>query len=224
MYGGYPVYLGGVVWLTLWSIVAGFAQNELMMVFCRALQGLAPAAYLPSSLMLLGSIYRPGLRKNIIFSIYGACAPLGFFIGILFAGVTAEYATWGWYFWIGAILTAITTVIAYFTIPSDIKERRGLGIKTDWLGAILSSCGLILVVYAITDSSQAPNGWATPYIYVLLIIGVLLLGATVYVEGWVAEMPLLPPDLFAVKYMKPLILALFFTYGSLGIFLLYTTF
>ncbi|KAJ9668529.1 hypothetical protein H2201_001170 [Coniosporium apollinis] len=222
MYGGYPVYLGGVIWLVIWSIVAGFSQNELMMDFCRALQGLAPAAYLPSSLMLLGSIYRPGPRKNIVFSIYGACAPLGFFIGIFFAGVAAEYATWGWYFWIGAAMTAVTAVIAYFTVPSDIEERKGLGIEMDWPGAILSSCGLILVVYAITDSSHAPNGWATPYIYSLLIVGVLVLGATVYVEGWVAEMPLLPFDLFDVKYMKPLILALFFTYGSLGIFMLMT--
>ncbi|KAK5013501.1 hypothetical protein LTR60_003836, partial [Cryomyces antarcticus] len=131
MYGGYPVYVAGCVWLTIWALVADFAQNELMLDFCRALQGLGPAAFLPASLMLLGSIYRPGPRKNLVFSIYGAMAPLGFFAGIFFAGVAAQFTTWRWYFFIGTILTSITTVIAYFTIPSDIQARKGLGIKMD---------------------------------------------------------------------------------------------
>ena len=86
MFGGYPVYCLGMLWLTIWSIIAGFSTNEIMMDLCRALQGFGPAAYLPSSLMLLGSIYRPGPRKNFVFSLYGACAPLGFFFGIFFAG------------------------------------------------------------------------------------------------------------------------------------------
>jgi len=80
MYGGYPVFVAGFVWLTIWSLVAGFSTNEVMLNFCRALQGLGPGAFLPASVMILGSIYRPGPRKNLIFSIYGACAPMGFFV------------------------------------------------------------------------------------------------------------------------------------------------
>jgi len=224
MYGGFFVYVAGLAWLAVWSLVAGFSQNELMMDFCRGLQGLGPAAYLPSSLMLLGSNYRPGLRKNLVFSVYGACAAVGFYIGIFFAGLTAQYGAWRWYFFAGTILTAITAVTSYLTIPPDTQERRALGIKMDWLGTVLISTGLILVVFAITDSSHAPKGWATPYIYVLLVVGMFLLAAAIYVEGWVAEYPLLPFDLFCVKYMASLIIALFFFYGTLGIFLLYTTF
>lgn len=224
MYGGYPVYVGGCVWYLIWSLIAGFAKNELMLDFCRALQGLGPAAFLPASLMLFGSIYRPGPRKNLVFCIYGAMAPFGFFVGIFFAGVAGQYATWHWYFYIGTILIAITTVIAYLTIPSDIAERRAMAVKMDWWGTATISGGLILVVFAITDASHAENGWASPYIIVTLIVGVLMLAAAVYVEGWVADAPLLPFDLFAVKHMKPLILALLLSYGSMGIFLLYATF
>jgi MFS family permease len=86
MYGGWPVYVSGFVWLCVWSLIAGFSQNELMLDFGRAIQGFGPAAYLPASFMLLGSTYRPGPRKNIVFSIYGAAAPFGFYVGIFFAG------------------------------------------------------------------------------------------------------------------------------------------
>lgn len=223
MYGGYPVYLSGLIWLVVWSIIGGFSQNSLMLVFCRALQGLGPAAFLPSGVMLLGSIYRPGPRKNLVFSIYGGSAPLGFFAGVFVAGLTGSFLHFGWYFWIGAILVFTTIVPAIFAIPSDVDERKALGIQMDWVGSALIVSGLILVVFAITDASHASQGWRTPYIYALLILGVLLLGAAFYVEGWVASNPLLPFDLFQVPYLPALFVALFFSDGVLGIFLLYAT-
>ncbi|TVY32701.1 Drug resistance protein [Lachnellula subtilissima] len=232
MKGGYPVYVAGLAWLTLWSLIAGFSVNDIMLNFCRALQGLGPAAFLPSSIMILGSTYRPGPRKNLVFSIYGSCAATGFFslpllqIGIFFAGVAAEYTRWGWYFWIGTILTAITAVTSYLCIPSDTTEKRNALIqpKMDWLGGTLIVCGLILFTFALIDSSHAPQQWKTPYIYVLFIIGSLLLLCAAYVETFVASQPLLPASLFKVPRMPALIFALLLTYGSLGIFLLYTTF
>lgn len=68
IYGGRPVYLIGLLWLTVWSIVVGFSKNEYMLDICRALQGLGPAAFMPSGMMLLGCNYWPGPRKNLVFS------------------------------------------------------------------------------------------------------------------------------------------------------------
>lgn len=173
--------------------------------------------------MLIGSTYRPGPRKNLVFSIYGGAAPLGFFTGVFIAGVTGSFLRFGWYFWIGAILVFTTVVAAIFAIPNDIEERKAMGIQMDWLGSIFIVSGLILVVFAITDASHAPDGWRTPYIYVTLIVGALLLGISFYVEGWVAANPLLPFDLFKVPYLPAFFVALFFSDGVLGIFLLYAT-
>ncbi|TAQ88273.1 hypothetical protein B7494_g3384 [Chlorociboria aeruginascens] len=226
IYGGFPVYVGGIIWLTLWSLIAGFSTNDIMLNFCRALQGFGPAAFLPSGVMILGSIYRPGPRKNLVFSLYGSCAPLGFYSGILFAGITADFTSWSWYFWIGAILAAIIAVTSYLSIPSDTHEKRNAStkIKMDWLGVITIVPGLVLFTFAIIDSSHAPNQWKTPYIYTLFLVGSLFLLIAAYIETFVATQPLLPFSLFQVPCMKAFIAALFLTYGSLGIFLLYATF
>lgn len=221
MYGGYPVFLFGLTWFCIWSLIAGFSSNGLMLDFCRALQGLGPAAFLPSGVMLLGSVYRPGPRKNLVFSIYGGSAPLGFFLGVLIAGLTGSFLPFGWYFWIGCILIFSTAVAAVLAIPSDRKPQRR--VEMDWLGASLIIMGLILTVFALTDGSHAPRKWATPYIYTTLVLGLLLLGAAFYVEGWVATHPLIPFDLFNIPYIKPFFLGLFFNYGCLGTFLLYAT-
>ncbi|KAI4687165.1 uncharacterized protein J4E84_005537 [Alternaria hordeiaustralica] len=229
MFGGYIVFNIGLAWFLIWSIIAGFSQNYVMLIVCRALQGFGPAAFLPSGIMLLGSIYRPGPRKNLVFSLYGAFAPVGFFTGIFFAGVAAQFMSWGWFFWIGSIILAIVAVASYLCIPNPKEEKEkakqeGKGVKMDWWGTATVVPGLVLVVFALTDGSHAPQGWATPYIPVTFVIGWIFLGAFVYIEGWVAEQPLLPPDLFRVKGMKPLALALFFQYGTFGIFIFYASF
>lgn len=94
----------------------------------------------------------------------------------------------------------------------------------DWPGAVLIVSGLILVTFAIIDSSHAPQQWRTPYIIATFIIGILLLLISIYVEGWLVSEPLLPSSIFKVPRMPALMIALFLTYGSLGIFLLYATF
>ncbi|MCJ1389848.1 hypothetical protein MMC18_002705 [Xylographa bjoerkii] len=204
MFGGYPVYLARLAWFCLWSLIAGFSKNALMLDFCRAFQGLGPAAFLPSGVMLLGNVYRPGPRKNLVPSLYGGSAPLGFFFGILIAGLTGDFLFFGWYFWIGAILISTTVVAGYFSIPSDIEEHKRMEVEHDTLGSVLIVSGLIFVVFAVTDS-------------------IIVLGGAFYVEGWVAKSPLIPFDIFEVPYIKPLFLGLFFSYGCLGIFLLYGT-
>jgi len=66
MYGGKIIYLLGLGWTVIWALIGGFSQNELMMVFSRAICGFGPAAFLPAGVMLMGNAYRPGPRKNLV--------------------------------------------------------------------------------------------------------------------------------------------------------------
>ena len=56
IFGGKTVFVAGLVWFVIWSLIAGFSQNYIMLIFCRAFQGFGPAAFLPSGIMLLGSM------------------------------------------------------------------------------------------------------------------------------------------------------------------------
>ncbi|KAL1639494.1 hypothetical protein SLS58_007926 [Diplodia intermedia] len=224
IFGARMLFVCGLVWFAIWSLVAGFSQNYIMLIVCRALSGLGPAAFMPAGIMLLGTVYRPGPRKNLIFSFYGAFAPIGFFTGIFFGGVSGELLSWGWYFYFGTIFLAIVIVISVFFVPDDRPDGRETNIKMDWWGLVTIVPGLLLVVFAITDCSHADHGWANPYIVVTFVVGVLCLLAAFYVEGWVADQPLLPFDIFAPKSIKPLVIGLFFSYGVYGVYLFYASF
>ncbi|KJZ73307.1 hypothetical protein HIM_07311 [Hirsutella minnesotensis 3608] len=223
LYGGRVVFLCGHVWLLIWSLISGFSNNATMLIICRAMQGIGAAAFLPAGLALLSQTYRPGPRKNFVFSIYGAFACIGFYFGIFMGSVAAEYLNWRWYFWIGAILGLAVALSALMTVPRHLSDIDPT-IRMDWWGVCTIVPGLVLVVFAFTDGGHAPNGWRTPYIYVTLVIGVLFLAAAVYVQGWVSSQPLLPPELFKQRCMKRLMGALFCSYGVFGLFLFYASF
>lgn len=222
MIGGFAVFHGGMIWFTLWTIIAGFSRNFVMLVVCRAMEGLGAAAYLTAGISLLGQSYRPGPRKNLIFSLYGGLAPMGFYAGILIAGMAQDVLSWKWYFWIGGTVCGVCTIGTLLTAPRDYTATRKMNITMDWWGVCTTVPGLMLVIYAVTDSAHAPNGWASPQIIVPLILGLICLGAAVYVEGWVAKAPLIPPAIFQVKYMKRMLACLFLTWGVFATFLFYS--
>jgi MFS family permease len=147
MFGAYPVFMIGLVWFVIWSVVCGFSINPLMIDICRALQVLGAAAFLPTGVQLLGSLYRPGPRKNLVFAIYGTSAIFGFFAGIFVAGVVGQYLRWGFYFWIGGILTAVTLVTSFISIPRPPKNPNS--VRMDYLGALTITLGLVLIAFSI---------------------------------------------------------------------------
>jgi len=223
IFGAKKVFLFGHAWLFAWALGCGFSNGPTVLIVCRAMQGIGAAAFLPAGLALLSSAYRPGPRKNLMFAVYGAFAVIGFFFGIIIGALAAEYLSWRWYFWIGCILVLLVAVVGAVYVPSSASELDPAA-RMDWLGVATIVPGLVLVVFAFTDGGHAPQGWRTPYVYVTLILGVLFLAAAVYVQGWVSEQPLLPPDLFKHKYMKRLMAGLFCSYGVFGLFLFYSSF
>ncbi|KAL6400250.1 putative drug resistance protein [Ilyonectria robusta] len=222
-YGGRVVFLAGHMWLMAWSLVCGFSQNPTMLIVCRAMQGIGSSAFLPASLAVMGQIYRPGPRKNLVFSAYGAFGCIGFFFGVVMGAVAAESLGWRWYFWMGAIFVFLIGATGFLTIPSNLGDANP-DVRMDWWGLCTIVPGLALVVFALTDGGHAPSGWRTPYIYVTFVLGILFLCAAVYVEGWVSAQPLLPVELFRPKYMKRLVASLFMSYGIFGLYMFYASF
>ena len=221
--GARAVFLAGLAWLLAWSLGAGFVRGTSLLIVCRAMQGIGAAAFLPAGLALLGQTYRPGPRKNLVFGIYGAFAVVGFYFGIIVGALAAQFLSWRWYFWIGTLICLVVLVSGLFTIPRHLGDADPT-VQMDWWGIVTIVPALGLIVFAINDGGSAPHGWKTPYIYVTLGLGLVLLGAAVYVEGWVSKQPLLPPALFRPKYMKRLVAGLFCSYGVFGIFLFYASY
>ncbi|KAI1073569.1 MFS general substrate transporter [Whalleya microplaca] len=204
VYGYKNMYLLGMIWYSVWSMICGVAiySNHVLFVFARVLQGVGPAVVLPNGLALLGATYAPGRRKEMIFALFGATAPTGSVLGSAFSGIFA-LAWWPWTFWTFAIVLAAVTVMGYYAIP-DLPEKyhheRPKGFKNivqelDIVGTVLGVAGLVLVNFAW---NQGPIvGWPQPYVYVTLILGALFLAAFFVFEWQYAKNPLIPFHAFS---------------------------
>jgi MFS family permease len=200
-FGYHTMFVIGFVWFAIWSMVAGVSvySNYVLFIFARTLQGLGPAMLLPNGLAIMGATYQPSPKKDMIFAIFGATAPNGAIIGAIFAALFSQLAWWPWTFWANAIVCLVLAALGWAVIPRIHHEREkpkhSMSIR-DWMqeldvvGACLGVGGLILVNVAW---NQAPIvGWPTAYVYVLLIIGLLLLGLFFMWELRVATKPLIP--------------------------------
>lgn len=203
LFGWKKMLVIGYVWFAVWSLVAGLAwySNHVLFIFARVFQGIGPAMILPNGLALLGGLYGPGMRKNMAFAIFGACAPIGSMVGATFAAVF-NLAWWPWTFFSFAIALTGLAIVAQLAIPDPQGHKPGLGGRKLWgaieeldlLGATVGITALVLFNFAW---NQAPiAGWASAYIIVTLILGVLLMPTFFWIEIKVARNPLLPMDVF----------------------------
>ena len=202
IFGYKEMMIIGYIWFAVWSMVAGLAiySGEVLFIFARVMSGIGPAIILPNALGLLGATYAPGERKNMVFSLFGACAPVGSIVGGLFAGLWSLLRNgWPWTFYTMAIALFILAALSVVILPSVPvqPEYENLSLKQkfielDLLGATVGITAMILFNFAW---NQAPGfGWQQPYIYALLIIGILMFPLFFWIELHIATKPIIPFD------------------------------
>ncbi|KAJ5900935.1 Drug resistance protein [Penicillium subrubescens] len=180
LFGYRRMFLSGFIWLAIWSLVAGFSvySNHILFILARV------------------------LRKAMIFALFGAVAPNSAVLGAVFSAVFSELAWWPWTFWTQAIVAVVCAGLGLLVVPSihhetspDTSTWINLFKALDAPGAF---CGIGGLVLANIAWNQAPvAGWSTPYVYVLLIIGLLLIAGFFVVEFRFAEHPLIPFHAFS---------------------------
>ena len=158
------------------------------------MQGIGPALLVPNGQALLGRTYGPGKRKNMVFCLFGASAPLGFVVGGVMSSLLAMYGSWPWAFFTLAAVCVALAGVGILVLPRTEKTKlqatETLWAQLDGYGMVLGVSGLVLFNFAF---NQAPLvSWSTPYIYFLLLIGVMLIAAFVQHECLTAAHPLVP--------------------------------
>ncbi|KAI8821474.1 major facilitator superfamily domain-containing protein [Fimicolochytrium jonesii] len=220
MLGHKQVYIAGWLWMALWTFICGASKSESMFITSRAMAGIGAAALGPSSMALLGITYGISPRKNIAFAILGFLAPCGYLFGGVVGAIFATYTTWRWTFYVWGFMCLAVAGSTFFNVPAESSRGDPSDRDFDWAGAILGLTCLILISYAINDAPA--KGWDTPYIYILLIMGVLSGALFVYAESK-ASKPILPMKIWKASGFTPIIICMCFGWASFSIFLWYTT-
>jgi EmrB/QacA subfamily drug resistance transporter len=210
-YGRKRIFLVGVVWFALASLLCAIAPDAPFLIAARAVQGIGAALLTPGSLAIIEASFRADDRGKAI-GAWSGLGGVGTAIGPFLGGWLIQAASWRLIFLINLPLAVLVVVVAWRHVPEsrdpDMTRRR-----LDVLGGVLATLGLIGLTYGLIEAPG--HGWASPGPLAALICGVLLLGAFIVWERRTAA-PMMPLNLFASAQFTAANVVTFAVYAALG--------
>ncbi|HET7139863.1 MAG TPA: MFS transporter, partial [Arthrobacter sp.] len=200
----------GLLGFGLTSLMCAFAPTAEILIISRALQGIAGALLVPSSLALITAHFSGQARARAIGQ-WTAGTTVAFIAGPFVGGLLVDSVGWRWVFGINVVPITVTLCLLAVLRSADVREA---GVGIDYPGAVLCVLGLAGPVYALIE--QATQGWASPLILLPLILGIACLAAFIWRQA-TAKQPLMPLSLFAVRNFAAGNLATMFIYAALSI-------
>ncbi|HWY90746.1 MAG TPA: DHA2 family efflux MFS transporter permease subunit [Solirubrobacteraceae bacterium] len=212
LYGERRVFTIGVLGFGAFSLMCAAAPSIGVLVAARALQGVAGALLVPSSLAVIVNTFSESERGAAIgsWTAWGAIAGV---LGPLLGGELLAIGSWRWLFLINVPLVAGCVALILLAIPASAPRERGAR-RVDYAGATLCALGLGGPVFALIE--QPRLGWGSPAVTVPLIAGVALLVAFIAYEARARD-PMLPLSLFRRRNFSAGNVETFAMYAGLAI-------
>lgn len=189
LFGRKKVLQFGLVGFLIASIFCGLAPNTQMLILGRALQGLAGALLVPSSLAMIISTFKGKAQGKAVGS-WTAWTGISFIIGPLLGGFLVDAVNWRLVFWINVIPIAVTLALLRVV---KYKESLPKSPKVDIVGALLCAITLGSSVFGFIE--QPNYGWTNPLIFGSLLLSFISLVAFIWYEKH-SPAPMLPLDIF----------------------------
>ncbi len=212
IYGRRRVFVTGVAAFGATSLMCALAPDANVLIGFRALQGMAGAVLVPSTMGIIVAVFSERERAAAIGS-WTAWTGIATVVGPLAGGVLVQAASWRWVFLINIPFAVATVMLAMRALPDDRPapdERPSVDTK----GATLAALGLAGPVFALIEQPQ--RGWGDPLVWGPLIAGLALLAAFVVVEDRERE-PMVPLSLFSRRNFAWGNLATLSMYAGLGV-------
>ncbi|SCG51900.1 MFS transporter [Micromonospora inositola] len=216
-FGRRRVFLLGVVWFAVASVLCGLAQGTSWLIAARFLQGAGGALLTPGSLSVLQASFHPDDRGKAI-GTWAGLSGVSTALGPLLGGWLIDAFSWRWIFFINVPLAVAVVLAAMRWVPESRDEnvsRTAAGHRRfDVAGALLGALGLGGVTYALIDAPA--HGVASLPVLVSVLVGVVAAVVFVLVERRRGDTAMLPTGLFTSRLFSVLNVFTVVVYAALG--------
>ena len=194
------VFIVGVAWFAVASVLCAAAPSIEVLIAARALQGVGGALLTPGSLAIISASIDPADRGRAI-GVWSGFAGVTTAVGPLVGGWLVDVVGWRSVFWINVPLAIAIVVITIRHVP---ETSGGSQNKLDLGGAALTVTSLSFLTYGLVAQDLLPS-----------ILGLVLLVAFV-VHQWRTPHALVPLTLFADRVFTAANICTFAIYGALS--------
>ncbi|KAF9345111.1 hypothetical protein BGX26_003515 [Mortierella sp. AD094] len=189
LFGHRRIFIAGVTWFAIWSLINGFAHSPIVMSVGRALQGMGAGFTVPSALAILTTTYAAGPERTRALAVFGGTGAVGSVVGVLLGGIFGSTIGWRWIFYITSIIAFLMAVLAYFVIPLEMSASNATDRRIDYFGILSFMVSIVTIIYYLSEGPS--SGWAAASTLAPLIVGIVMLAMFVVIEMKI-EYPIMP--------------------------------
>ncbi len=175
--GRRKVFLIALAVFAIASLAGALVSSGPLLILTRFIKGLAAAFTAPTGLSIITTNFPEGPARNKALSIYTVFGAGGYSMGLLFGGLMTGLG-WRWTFLLPVPIAIAALIAAFQLVPKDKPAEEG---GHDLFGALLSTAGMLLLVYTVVSAPEA--GWASARTIGSFVAVVVLFAAFVYVEN-----------------------------------------
>jgi EmrB/QacA subfamily drug resistance transporter len=190
LFGRKRIFRMGLIGFGACSLLCAVAPSSGVLIGARAVQGIAGAMLVPSTLALIMDTFGENERAGAIGS-WTAWTGVATVIGPLGGGALVQAASWRWIFAVNVVPVMLTLALLR-RLPDDHRTPG----HVDIVGALLCALGLGGPVFALIE--QPTYGWGDPRVMIPLIGGLVLFAAFIVWEGR-SPAPMMPLHLWKVR-------------------------
>ena len=185
------LFMTGLAFFTLASLLCGLAWSDEALIGARAFQGVGAAIMTPTALSIIATTFVEGTERNKAFGIWGALGAIGGTTAWLIGGPLVDGLGWEWIFFINLPIGLVALALA----PLLLRESRAATTRRSYdpAGALTITGALVLLVYAVVEAPDA--GWASARTTGLLAGSAALFTAFALIESR-QRAPLVPLRIF----------------------------
>ena len=178
--GAKMVWVTGSFLYVAFTVAVGLSQTGVQIILFRTFLGIAISMCLPTAMSLITNTFPKGNWRNLAFASNGMGQPLGFSVGLILGGVFTDTIGWRWTFFMSAMINFAISMCSIWVLPSvyrpsDKSWRRRLIEDIDWVGAIVLSTALGILLYVLAMTTSSYRRLSDVRNYVLLIVSIVLL-------------------------------------------------
>ncbi|KAK6841449.1 hypothetical protein PG987_002309 [Apiospora arundinis] len=218
------VWVVGSFLFVVFTIALGFSTTGIQVIMFRTCLGVAMAMCLPTSVSLITNTFPKGHWRNTAFAMSGMAQPLGYALGLVLGGIFTDTIGWRWAYFIMAMVNFVISVISVWSLP-DIRHPskktwvNRLREDVDWIGVLILSVALALLMYVLAMITSDWRNIRKPAQIVLLVVSILLLTAFplwMHRQVQIGKPALIPNRLWRKASFTSACLCVFFCWSSLN--------
>src|SRR4051812_5197267 len=176
-FGRRRVFLLGVVWFTVASVLCGLAGSPTMLIAGRGLQGIGAAFLVPGSLAIISDAF-DGAERGRAIGTWSGFSAITTAIGPVAGGWLVDHVSWRAVFFLNVPLATVVLLLSLrFMNESRDPSRTS---RIDWIGSALAVLGLGGLVFGLLEWPSM--GIRHPLVGGTLAAGVVSLVALLFVE------------------------------------------